>query len=142
MPLEVLNSASLSFHREEGINLNADPPQRKDGTKRNRRCTGGLPGNTEGSRTHGPSKLMGHACTLLTHPETPQANAQSMAHLLHVNRLHQGAGKVLATSLQQSTVFNILHEERQNTASGSAASYLRNSHAHEKVTQPRLLDKN
>lgn len=85
---------------------------------------------------------MGHACALLTHPETPQANAQSMAHLLHVNRLHQGAGKVLATSLQQSTVFNISHEERQNTASGTAASYLRNSHAHEKVTQPRLLDKN
>lgn len=111
MPLGILTSASLSFHREEGKNLNAEPPQSKDGRERNRRCTGGLPGNTEGSRTHGPSKLTGHACVLLIHPKTPQANTQSVVCLLHVNRLHQGAGKVH----QSSTVHTLQHLARRET---------------------------
>ena len=51
----VLYSASLSFNREEGQNLNADPPWRKYGTERNKRCISSLTGNTEGSRTHGSS---------------------------------------------------------------------------------------
>jgi len=97
----VLYSASLSFHREEGQNLNAGPPRRKDGTERNKRCIGSFTGNTEGSRTQGSSKVMGHACALLTNPEMPQA--QSMVCVLHGNRLwphclHQGSAKALATS--------------------------------------------
>lgn len=68
-------------------------------------------------------------CLCTPHPpKNTTANVQTMVCSLHVNRLHQGTGEVLATSLQQSMVFNILHEEKQNIASGLAASYLRKSH--------------